>query len=520
MIALESSLFGRLVLPLWRFLLRAYEGSILAFLYRGLADFFTRLWRGSAAVHFLGKDGALDRGWRKSLFCRWFGVLINLPGILLRALYHTFRKVCDHSLFLKFGFAVVSETPVAVGWLMLVILIIPFDNWNNAYGLLGFGLMLVFAILASVKQQSKRLDIADLGPYIVAFWGLVLFAWPLSAYSGLSQRYFFFHFACMVCVLVIVSTVTKARHLVRLASMATLGLCITSLYGIYQRIQGVEVNTSYVDLTLNKGMPGRIFSMFENPNAFGEVLVLLIPVAVCLIFAAKGFWGKCLGLAGTGLGCIALAMTYSRAGWIGLLISAVVFVFLWKRKLLPLFALVALAAVPILPDTVWNRILTIFNPADTSTSSRFPLYAAALELIQTRPQGVGLGSEAVRAAVSDMNLYHGKAPFVHCHNVYLQVWAETGLFGLLALLGSAGWMLKRAARAALGKLGNYETRMVVIGATSAIVGIMVCGFADFIWHYPRVMLVFWFVFALALSGIRLSRLEARGETAKKVRRTL
>ena len=38
-------------------------------------------------------------------------------------------------------------------------------------------------------------------------------------------------------------------------------------------------------------------------------------------------------------------------------------------------------------------------------------------------------------------------------------------------------------------------------------GTMLCGMADYIWNYPRVMLIFWFVCALALAGIRLAARE-------------
>ena len=69
-------------------------------------------------------------------------------------------------------------------------------------------------------------------------------------------------------------------------------------------------------------------------------------------------------------------MTYSRASYIGLVFALVVFVFLWNRKLIPGLLLLGICSLPVLPDTIFNRILTIFNLEDTSTSSRFPLYQA------------------------------------------------------------------------------------------------------------------------------------------------
>ena len=44
-------------------------------------------------------------------------------------------------------------------------------------------------------------------------------------------------------------------------------------------------------------------------------------------------------------------------------------------------------------------------------------------------------------------------------------------------------------------------------------GVLLDCMADYLWNYPRVMVIFWFVFAILLSGIKLARRAAqRGET--------
>lgn len=519
---IQGSLFGRCFMGLLFRLASWYEESVLAFFLSAGAALLARIWTGSLFARKLSREDVLSLAWKKSTFCYLLTILINLPGLLLRMLYQALRPIFDGSIVARLGFAIAEHTPIAVGWLMLLILIIPYEAWNNAYSLLGFALMLAFALLAGVKRPDRRLDVLHLGPYAIFFAGLIFLAVPLSAYVGLSARFLLYHLACMLCVLVIVSTVEHASQLRRLAGMATSGLVIISVYAFVQRIQGVEVNPSYVDLSLNKDMPGRVYSMFENPNAFGEVLVLLIPLALGLMFAAKSWKGRLLGFVGAGMGSVALIMTYSRAGWLGLAAAALLFVFLWNRKILPALILLALVALPFLPDAVLNRILTMFNFSDSSTSSRFPLYEAAMRLLRECPlQGAGLGSDAVRSAVADLNLYSGKSPFVHSHNIYLQVWAETGLFGLLSLIGTVGWAILRGGRTVLREIGGSSVRMLIIGSVSALLGIMVCGVADFIWHYPRVMLIFWFVFAMAASAIRVAmqaeqRREKRGSLHETV----
>ena len=186
----------------------------------------------------------------------------------------------------------------------------------------------------------------------------------------------------------------------------------------------------------------------------------------------------------------------------------VVFVFLWKPKLIPGFAVLCVLCIPFLPDTIWNRILTITNFNDSSTASRIPLYEAALEVIKKSPvTGAGLGTAATQAYISDFNLYHGEAPFVHAHNFYLQVWIEAGLLGIIGFVGGMLWNIKRAAHA-VRHCDDSAARTITCAAASALCGAMVCGLADYLWNYPRVMCIFWFVFAMAIAGAKLCKVKS------------
>ena len=50
---------------------------------------------------------------------------------------------------------------------------------------------------------------------------------------------------------------------------------------------------------------------------------------------------------------------------------------------------------------------------------------------------------------------------------------------------------------------NSKGRTITAAACAALCGAMVCGLADYLWNYPRVMCIFWFVFAVALGGAKL-----------------
>ena len=412
----------------------------------------------------------------------------------------------DDSFAAQLVFGLGEQVPAATGWVMLAIMIIPYGQWSNTYSLIGFVLLFLLSIAGGMRRRSLRLDTGPVGAWFLLYFAAVCLSWPLSMFPALSARYLPYHITCALCVLTVVSTVEEEKQLVRLAGFGCLGMGAASVEGILQRLGGLEMDRSYVDLSLNADLPSRIFSAYENPNAFAEVLVFLIPVAVGLLLGARSLWWKLVGLGTAGLGGLALIMTYSRGSWVGLAVAGVVFVFLWNRKLLPMFIALALLCVPFLPDHVLNRLLTIFNSGDTSTSSRVPLWEAAIGVLQRSPvTGAGLGGDAGRAAVRELGTFHGsRGAFTHSHNVYLQLWLEHGLLGVAAFLAGCCNAVKRGAKASALSACPPQARLVIIGAAAAVCGSLVSGMADYLFTYPRVMLIFWFTVSLLLAGVRMS----------------
>lgn len=502
----QGSAICRFFLLLWQVLLNLYGASVLACVFRTVAAAWKRWWHASALVRFFfEREGLLPHAWRYSVSCRLLTVVVNLPVTVLHWVYLKLRRLFDASFFAHAVFGMGEQVPIAVGWLMALIMIIPYERWSNGYSFMAYVLLFLLGMAGGMRRRSLRMDVFHIGPYFVCFFAAVCLSWPLSAFPALSGRYLSYHITCALCVLLIVSTVEREEQLVRLGGFTAIGLGLTSAMGVLQRIQGVEVNRSTVDLSLNTNMPGRVFSVFDNANAFAEVLVLLVPIAVALLLGMRSKGWKLIGLGAAGLGCIALLMTYSRASWVGMAVAVLVFVFLWNRKLLPALFVLAAACIPFLPDTILTRIQTIFNPNDSSTSSRLPLYEAAVKGVISAPvTGAGLGADAVRQYVKEYGLYHGDAPFTHSHNIYLQLWLEHGLLGIAAFTAGCWSALKQGARAAVLPDCPKQIRMITLGAVSGLAGSLVCGLADYLFTYPRVMLIFWFTVALMLAGVKLA----------------
>lgn len=495
------------VYSLFLMLASVYEDSALHRILAVLGRWCTRQIDGSAVLRPLCREGVAARAWAGSRLCRLLSSLANAPGFLLHKLYAALPATLEDSFFARLAFAMGEETAVAQSWLIMLLWIIPFAYWNNAYSLMGFSLLLVLFYAGSMRRADFQLDIATVGFYPVVLFGAVTLSVFSSYAPSLSLRFLFYHISAALCVVVTVSAVRHVEDLKRLAAGGGVCVLVSSLYGVYQRIQGVEVNRSNVDLKVNAGMPGRVDSFFDNANTFAEVLILLLPLVLALLLCSKHLYSKLLAGGTLVVGVAALGMTYSRASWVGIACAMAVMVFLWRPKLIPLCGVLCVLCIPLLPTTIWNRILTIGNFSDSSTMNRLPTLRAAIAVIASRPvRGVGLGTAVPKVFIADWNLYHADFPYVHSHNFYLEVWLQTGIVGVVSFIGAMLWNIKQAART-VRRCQNSAARTITCAAAAALCGAMVCGLADYLWNYPRVMVIFWFVFAVALAGTKLCRLE-------------
>ncbi len=332
----------------------------------------------------------------------------------------------------------------------------------------------------------------------------MLLFFVISTDRAASTRFFSFHLTCMLVVLLVVNSVGSRKELMRIIDFSMAGLLVSSLFAVGQRISGIEVNKIYVDLSVNSNMPGRVFSFFQNPNSYAMLLVLLTPVAGALAFYGKGrkklFYAVVFALS-----VVALTMTYSRGAWAGFVFGVFVFVLIMRPILAPVFILFGVFILPLLPDSIYNRILTSFNTKDTSITSRKPVYDAVWKLIAKNPFfGSGLGSDTIKSAIKRNDLYHSETPYIHAHSLYLQVTAELGVLGLLALLGTIASGIKNGLLTIFGKRGPKELQAVIAACIAAFAGIFLCSIMDYPWSFPRVMVVFWYVFALLISSIKLA----------------
>ena len=242
---------------LWSVLLSLYDRSALCHALTAAGHWCKRQIADSKAAAVLSREGLLTQSWESSRLCRYLTYLANSPIYLLRIVYQKLKSLFDGSFFAGLIFQMGQETAIAQSWLILLLWIIPYEYWSNGYTLAGFFLLLCLFCVRGMHDRRAKLDIPSMGVFTTVFFLCVCLAAPLSVYPSLSGRFLMYHAGAGLCLLLTISAVRHVDDLKRLAAGGCCAMAISSAYAVYQRIQGVDVKSAYVDAALNPDMPGR-----------------------------------------------------------------------------------------------------------------------------------------------------------------------------------------------------------------------------------------------------------------------
>jgi O-antigen ligase len=239
-----------------------------------------------------------------------------------------------------------------------------------------------------------------------------------------------------------------------------------------------------------------------SPTYAAGYLGVIITLAVCVRQMKVPRYLRRLTLPAIVLGGLALVTTFSRGGWIEIVIAVVILLCAkWIRggvstaTILSMLGSIALIGLLLYtPNPVSDRLM---SPDNGSAESRIPLMHLAFHMIAAHPVlGVGANNFA-----DVMERYAGPefryAWIYTVHNQFLLVWAETGLIGLLAYISiytsiiRKGWRLWRSRDNLLAPLG--------IATIAGTIGLMSHMLVD-IFSERALLQLFWIIMAILEVG--------------------
>lgn len=238
----------------------------------------------------------------------------------------------------------------------------------------------------------------------------------------------------------------------------------------------------------------RAIGLFPDPHMLAFYLGLAFPFALAILFFEKRY--RFIFFLISCLLVLVLLLTFSRGGYLGLAASLAVFGALaWRRlsglakKFLAASVLLAAVILLLIGWPVASRLFSSFNLSEGSNLGRLAIWQASWAVMKTSPiVGVGLGNYPVAADFS--GAYRSA---VTSHNLYMDLWAETGIFGLAAWLG----LIASAAAAAYRRLAKEP--VVALGVLAGLAYFSVHAFFETSIFNPTVLAFLMIILGLAAS---------------------
>jgi O-antigen ligase len=242
---------------------------------------------------------------------------------------------------------------------------------------------------------------------------------------------------------------------------------------------------------------------FKNQNGLAAYLACVIPVALCFsLWKHKAVFVKwVLFLASVVFG-MSLFWTFCRGGWLGA-IAGMIFVILLvnyhslRKAFWPVFLFNYIVCIPLIG-------FCLFYYRSRGDANRFPLFHAAWKIIEENPfLGKGLGT-----FMNYCGQYTKSLSGYYVHNCFLQIWAESGIFSLLAFLLFVGYVFYRSFHSIL-KVPKSLNSFILIGLSGGLFSFLVHSFFDVHLYSFQLSFLFWIVLGLtvAATNANISRSE-------------
>ena len=355
---------------------------------------------------------------------------------------------------------------------------------------------------------------------VLLYWGLAIIATVLSpvrkaAIPGLVKLTLF-----MVVFALMARVLRSPRFRSWLITLYLHVSLIVSVYGLRQWFFGADAPATWVDPTSPLSKMTRIYSYLGNPNLLAGYLLPAVIFSLVAIFAWQGWLPKLLAVVMVICNGACLVLTFSRGGWIGMVIAifalliflidwwSVLLPGIWRALALPIVlggATAFLVVAIVLVDPLRDRVLSMFaGRGDSSNNFRINVWAAVLQMIQKYPVlGIGPGNQAFQQIY---RLYaRPRFTALGAYSVILETAVETGLLGLTCFL----WMILVTLNQGWQQLRHLrETRnpqgFLLIGAMASILGMLGHGLVDTVWYRPQVNTIWWLMIAIVAGFYRPS----------------
>ena len=377
--------------------------------------------------------------------------------------------------------------------------------------------MFTFYILNVIKEEKVKYSRNSLNLPILFFVLFAAISILLNNRLSISQKDFTIFLSYFLLYFLVINNIRNKNSF----NLCLLIFFITaSLISLYLLLQYYGLDPFLSDIQ-------QLTSTLGNQNYVASYLALIFPIAFSFFLIETKKINKILFEVVLLINYTGIIICHTRAIWIALFFSLLLFGFSLshykinkilkdnKKWLIILFSLFLLITLIYSTDNPLNRssitaaerAISTFDMQGSSLRSRLLIWQSTINMIKDRPLfGSGLGTFPLyylnyQADFLQKNPnysnFAGKAG--EAHNEYLQIWAETGITGLLVFI----LIIVIFYRTNLNLIKKIETingKIIVISLLSGITVTLIHSIFSFPFHIPAVGSAFWFIIGLAIAS--------------------
>jgi len=288
-----------------------------------------------------------------------------------------------------------------------------------------FGCYVIFVVLLieTFIFYLKRKNLPLIPKYFKFFFLYIFFTLLSTIFSvdklnSLEDNKDIFIFFLIPVFIIVINS--KKRLQISLVTVL-LSAVISSLLGIFATIkEGISLQHRLKGLTSHwmtySGLLMCVFIFFFIFLIFEKRKNFRIPMGISLISIMT-----------------AILFSQTRSVWVGIVFSLIIFIITINPKIIFYIIPTFLLLIIILPESVKDRILSIFDPENETNKDRIFMIHTGINIFKDYPI-TGVGADNIKQVYKKYRHPEAKQDNPHLHNNFIQVLAERGIFAMISLI--------------------------------------------------------------------------------------
>lgn len=380
--------------------------------------------------------------------------------------------------------------------IILSILFMPFAYIYAIYLILKDFIKKDFRIIRYIKNNK----------YLIFISISILISIVFSKYISISSLFGVMIFVCISAVSYVAASFNTEQlnnsdgfNIKKLLLLVYITTLIVYIIGAFQMIDPMYIMPKkWVDVS-EYNVSKRMYSSFFNPNVFGfyiNIVIITICTRMNIDKSKKDRKFDILAMLTFISSIICLFLTFSRAAWLSLVLALFLIGVLFDKKYIFISLLISVFIFGADALLGIDRANIVKLSDDSSLSYRLELWRISLKVIKDNfITGIGFGTFFKYTGLySDIV----KKYIEHCHNIYLQIFMETGIIGFSIFIGTLYSLVKKLLKECFkDKYNRFYIFLLLILTMTLIHGLI-----DSVSLTPQIMMILSLIAGLSLASYK------------------